>query len=266
LPFAEFAFIMSAMPHFARPPDDISEASFYHTMDLPGRGLVTGPWDLRGRLDKYLGRVDYAGSTVLEIGPASGCLTYEMERRGATVVAVDLPVTESYDCFPLSPCNQVEALHPGQRQRQLRRNGFWTAHRAFGSRARLIEVNVDDLDPSVAGFDVAVVANVLQHRMNPVGMLLNISARARTIVITESDWLDGTNDAAPLMQLVTPNLRAGNPLSWFLLSPQLVEDVLALRGFDIVSRDIHHQPYQPDPSQPANLIRHYTITATRSSF
>ena len=52
-------------------------------MEIPGHGLVTGQWDLRGGVDDYLGKVAFAGQRVLEIGPASGFLTFEMEKRGA---------------------------------------------------------------------------------------------------------------------------------------------------------------------------------------
>src|SRR5215207_3418638 len=40
-----------------------------------------GRWDLRGAEEDYLGRQDFDGATVLEIGPANGFLTTEMERR-----------------------------------------------------------------------------------------------------------------------------------------------------------------------------------------
>ena len=67
-----------------RKVEDLADCYFYHTMELPGRGVIEGQdWDLRGRVDEYLGNVDFAGQRVLEIGPASGFLTFEMEKRGA---------------------------------------------------------------------------------------------------------------------------------------------------------------------------------------
>ncbi len=235
----------------------------YHTMDIPGRGLVTGAWDLRGGLDVYLGRVDYAGRSVLEIGPATGFVTFSLEQRGATVVAVDLPVHGRCDLFPVSAQavagrRRGEALH-----RQAVRNVFWLAHQAFNSRAKLIESSVDDLEPVVTGFDVGLVCNVLQHRKDPVGMLLNVADRVRTIVVTEADWCDGANDDNPVLQLLTPSIREGQLYSWFMASPRLVEDVLGLKGFTIVARDTHLQPFVPAPGEPVQQVRHYTITATK---
>ena len=66
--------------------DNVADCYFYHTMELPGHGVIEGrDWDLRGRVDEYLGKVDFAGQRVLEIGPASGFLTFEMENRGAII-------------------------------------------------------------------------------------------------------------------------------------------------------------------------------------
>ena len=208
---------------FSRRPADLSGAAhFYHTMDVPGRGLVTGLWDLRAGLEAYLGHVDYAGCTVLEIGPSSGFITFTLERRGATMVAVDLPVEGDRDLFPVSAKAVADHRRSEAPHRRAARNAFWIAHQAFDSRARLVEASVDDLDPGLTGFDVAIVCNVMQHRSDPVGMLLNLADRATTIVVTEADWLGGTNDAKPVMQLVTPSIRAGGLYSWFVVSPQLV--------------------------------------------
>jgi O-methyltransferase len=256
---------LEQMGLFAQRPEPVPDPlQFYHTMELPGRGLVIGDWDLRAGLDVYLGRVDYAGRSVLEIGPSSGFVTFAMESRGATVVAVDLPVGAPADVFPLAGAAPDD---PWSRAagRQGLRNAFWLAHWAFNSRARLIEVNVDDLDPAVTGFDVAVVCNVMVHRSDPIAVLLNVARRARTVVVTEADWLGRANDGQPVMQLLTDSLRAGTPASWFAVSPQLVEDVLALQGFAIVARDLHDQPFAPLPARQVQIVPHYTITARKAA-
>ena len=58
---------------------DPAACYFYHVIDVPGHCLMVGDWDLRGEVAKYLGNVSFAGQRVLEIGPASGFLTFEME-------------------------------------------------------------------------------------------------------------------------------------------------------------------------------------------
>src|ERR1700716_716011 len=78
---------------FATPQkvEDVADCYFYHTMEVPGHGVIKGrDWDLRSGVDEYLGKVAFAGQRVLEIGPASGFLTFEMEKRGADLVAVEV--------------------------------------------------------------------------------------------------------------------------------------------------------------------------------
>jgi O-methyltransferase len=150
---------------FARRPQPIlGPVRCYHTMNIPSRGVIDDFWDLRVGLDGYLGRVDYTGCTVLEIGPASGLITFTMEQRGATVVAVDLPVAGQCDLLPASASAVADMRRSEASDRQAIRNAFWTAHEAFDSHARLIETNVDELGPDVTGFDVGIICNVLQHR------------------------------------------------------------------------------------------------------
>jgi hypothetical protein len=59
---------------------DVAECAFYHYMDLPGY------WDLRPTIDEYLGRFDFRDKRALDVGAASGYLTFEMEKRGAGMV------------------------------------------------------------------------------------------------------------------------------------------------------------------------------------
>jgi 2-polyprenyl-3-methyl-5-hydroxy-6-metoxy-1,4-benzoquinol methylase len=79
---------------------DLADCIFYHSMDLPEHGTVHGLVDLRGGVDEYLGGVDLHGKRVLEMGTADGFLCFEMERRGADVVAYDLSEAQHWDFVP----------------------------------------------------------------------------------------------------------------------------------------------------------------------
>ena len=74
----------------------VDECNFYHSTDIPGVGLIEGQWDLRGGFDEYLGGYDFSGKRVLEIGPATGFLTFQIEKTAAEVVAVELPMDRSF--------------------------------------------------------------------------------------------------------------------------------------------------------------------------
>src|SRR2546426_5232006 len=82
--------------------DDANDCYFYHTMDIPGHGLVRGEWDLRKGVREYLGGVDFKGKRVLELGTASGFLCFHMEKEGAEVVAYDLSEDQSWDVVPFA--------------------------------------------------------------------------------------------------------------------------------------------------------------------
>src|SRR5687767_4292211 len=72
-----------APPRFV---DRLEDCFFYHAIDLPGFGLVRGQWDLRGKFDDYIGGVPLAGKSVLDVGTATGFLSFEAEKKGASRV------------------------------------------------------------------------------------------------------------------------------------------------------------------------------------
>jgi len=55
---------------------DLSDFVWYHAVELPDGQVLPGAWDLRGHEEAYLGGVDVAGKRVLELGPATGYLTF----------------------------------------------------------------------------------------------------------------------------------------------------------------------------------------------
>jgi 2-polyprenyl-3-methyl-5-hydroxy-6-metoxy-1,4-benzoquinol methylase len=69
---------------------DVRDCFFYHTIDVPGHGTINGDWDLRPGIRDYLGQVDFLGKRVLDVGAASGFLTFTMEKQGAQVISYDL--------------------------------------------------------------------------------------------------------------------------------------------------------------------------------
>src|ERR1700722_17438739 len=68
----------------------LSGCYFYHTMELPDFGVVHGEWEIRD-FHQYIGSVDLAGKRVLDVGTASGFLSFRAERAGASeVVSFDV--------------------------------------------------------------------------------------------------------------------------------------------------------------------------------
>src|SRR3954453_19690526 len=84
----------------------LEDCYFYHTMELPGLGIVKGHWDLRGKFDDYIGRVELGGKSVLDVGTATGFLSFEAEQRNAArVVSFDMSDVRQQAFVPF-PQNQ----------------------------------------------------------------------------------------------------------------------------------------------------------------
>ena len=54
----------------------LDQCFFYHTMELPGFGVVPGHWDLRENFDEYIGGIDLKGNKIVYFSPNFGGLTF----------------------------------------------------------------------------------------------------------------------------------------------------------------------------------------------
>ncbi len=115
----------------------VEDCHFYHTMEVPGEGTVFGEFDLRGGVENYLGRVPLKGRRVLEIGPASGFLTFHMESQGATVAAVELGSDTEWDIVPHAELDLAAIRTERKAIMERLRNGFWWAHERNSSQAKV---------------------------------------------------------------------------------------------------------------------------------
>ena len=249
-----------APPRIVTSTDD---CYFYHTMEIPGHGLVKGEWDLRGGVDDYLAGVDLRGKRVLEIGTASGFLCFEMERRGAEVVAYDLsPDKGSWDLVPY-PTSKSLATAESRRDhiRQLN-NGYWFCHHALQSRAKVVYGSVYAVPEEIGRVDLSTFGSVLLHVRDPFLALENTLRLTReTVVITDLSprtesrvvrylrklpsgrrWLGDL--LAPSMRFV-PNFRTSRPEeTWWRLQPELITEFIGVLGFENVRIHAHQQTYK----------------------
>ena len=70
----------------------LSKLGWYHSIELPGGSVIEGHQtiqQLRTRLRQFPIPEDLTGKRVLDIGAWDGWFSFEMERRGAQVVALD---------------------------------------------------------------------------------------------------------------------------------------------------------------------------------
>lgn len=201
----------------------LQECRFYHSMDLPGIGSIEGDWDLRGKFDEYIGSIDVSGKTVLDVGTASGFLTFEAEKRGATVFSFDADGPERIQLVP--PSQNDSKYFDGMR------NSYRLAHHALKSRATPVYGDIYRMSEVVPRCDVVFVAQILVHLRDPLGALHQASLAAKEhLVIVEGV------DAAPDTDFpIARFLGAQIPYAWWILSLPLYQALLPKLGFSITS-------------------------------
>src|SRR5579872_1597740 len=107
------------------------ECEFYHSIDLPRVGSIAGEWDLRGRFADYIAHTPIGGRTFLDVGTATGFLSFEAEKCGALVTSFDADGPERYEYVAGGVSND-----PGYFQRL--RNGYAFSHELLRSKANLV--------------------------------------------------------------------------------------------------------------------------------
>jgi len=165
---------------------------WYHSIQLPNGEVTPGlqtPQQLRMRVRQFPIAEDLRGKRVLDIGAWDGWFSFEMERRGATVIAVD-------------------AVQSAK---------FLKARELLGSKVEYYVADVYDLRPSELGvFDIVLFLGVLYHLKNPLLALERVCALSRDLVCVESFVSDdGSNpDAKPSMEFYETTELCGQFDNW----------------------------------------------------
>lgn len=149
--------------------DQVASTNWYHTIDLPGGVVTPGTFDHRPLVPHYGIPESLEGMRCLDAACSNGFWTFEFERRGGTVVALDIPSLGELD-FPAGTPPMAAATSGGLDQLSAR--AFHIAHRALGSQAKLVRSNLYAMNPQDLGtFDFVHMADVLLHLQNPLAAL-----------------------------------------------------------------------------------------------
>ncbi len=241
---------MAAPTLYAEPIEvnDPAICSFYHRMELPGCGTVGAQWDLRDTVDKYLGQLDFSGKRVLDIGAASGFLSFEMERRGAEVVSFDMRDGHDWNVVPhaheqhylpiiFDECDQAHTAL---------RNAYWFAHQRLGSRCRAVYGDIYDLPGELGNFDIVFCGMILGHLRDPFLALYSASRLCSgTMVVTnptsarEPWWWKLPFAGSRQRQGIAGFMpTAGNRSRkyWWALSDRCISQMLEILGFQTERR------------------------------
>ena len=171
---------------------DLAGKGWYHSMELPDGRVIEGLQSLeqlRGRLARFAFSEDLRGRRVLDIGAWDGWFSFEMERRGAEVVAADI----------------------------VERPTFLAARDALGSRVRFVLSDIYHLSPAELGrFDIVLFLGVLYHLRHPLLALERVCELTTDVALVESFVTDDGTDltAPPAMEFYETSELVGRFDNW----------------------------------------------------
>jgi tRNA (mo5U34)-methyltransferase len=163
----------------------------YHSLELNDGTVIPGiisVEQLRARLDLWPLPADLRDKRVLDIGAASGWNSFECERRGAEVVAVDYV---EYD-------------------------EFVTVKKLRGSRVEYAIAEMEEITAERFGtFDYVLFFGVLYHLRHPLIGLENVCAVTRGVAFVESFVIDdGPDPSRTYMEFYETDELGGQIDNW----------------------------------------------------
>ena len=213
--------------------DRVEDCNFYHKINIPGVGEVGDQWDLRASIDNYLGKFDFRGKRVLDVGTASGFLTFEMEKRGADVVSFDMIDGSQWDIVPHADIQKdLESIRATRATAMKRlKNSYWFTHKRVGSKARAYYGDLYDLPGALGTFDVAIFGMILSHLRDPFQALYSASRLVSDTIIVTNQMMDTAEATGNLI----PSRANGKQSVWWGFSRGCLTQILDILGFQVKS-------------------------------
>ena len=240
------------MPHKKIPRN----CYFYHVQEIPGLSKPTkGLFDLRKNIDQLLGNCTFKNKKVLELGPASGFITFYLESLGAKMTCIDLSIKKDKpDIVPHANVNLKKKQIELMKEISKTRNAFWFAHKQHKSKAKLIETHINNLTKSTLMHDYGLVATVLLHIQNPFLALQKISSRVKEKMII-SDFIHDNGIVSSKHRIKISNITKSilsnyfnkntfikfiprnnvsnlSYVTWWKLSPASIVEIMRVLGFE----------------------------------
>jgi tRNA (mo5U34)-methyltransferase len=191
----------------------LSKTGWWHSFEMPDGTLVEGVNSLEAqkqRLARFSIPENLTGKRVLDIGAWDGWFTFEMERRGAEVLAID-----RWD---------------NPRFREM--------HAALRSNADYRQMNVYELSPAAVGrFDVVLFLGVLYHLKHPLLALERVCSVTKNFAAVESfaltdRFLPGIGvEEYSLLKFFERDGFGGQFDNWFAATPQCLVGMCRTAGF-----------------------------------
>ncbi len=244
----------------SRQPGANGDPDWYHSIELPGGQVIQGSQtleQLRTRAAQFPLPEDLRGKSLLDIGAWDGWFSFEMERRGARVTAVDC----------------------------IEQPGFLIAKERLQSRVDYRVLDVYELSPENVGrFDIVLFLGVLYHLKHPLLGLERVCALTKDIACIESyvtddgaDILAGRPPGKPSLEFYEIDELRGQLDNWCgpnaacllafcrtagFVRPKLLS-VMANRAHVICYRHWEPPPAAPTAPRPNVVEAVNLLTGTR---
>jgi SAM-dependent methyltransferase len=132
------------------------QIGWYHTLELAPGHVTEGMFDLRGQVENYGLPERLDGLRALDVGTWDGFWAFELERRGAQVVSLDLDDERDLDWPPRRRPKTFPTTPRG--------DGFRIAREIYGSNVERVNLSIYNATPEEIGtFDIVFCGSVLIH-------------------------------------------------------------------------------------------------------
>lgn len=203
----------------------LDDLGWYHTQELAPGVVTPGMFDLRPYVDRYGIPDDLTGIRALDVGTFEGFWAFELERRGAEVVALDLDWTQDMDWPPRA--------RPSDNER--RGEGFELARAALGSSVERRGMTVYEATPETLGgtFDLVFIGSVTIHLRDPMLALERLAALCKGNLI----FADEYSRRLRVLPIAAAEFRGETPwMTWWRPAIRTWLSMIRCSGFEDVRR------------------------------
>ena len=159
----------------------VEDLGWYHTLELPGGQVTEGMFDLRHQQHNYGLPERMDGMRALDVGTWDGFWAFEMEKRGAEVVSLDLDDERDLDWPP--------RRRPKQFPETPRGSGFRLAKDLLDSKVERVNLSIYNATPEEIGqFDFVFCGSVLIHLRDQLLALERIARLCRGTFVSAEEY------------------------------------------------------------------------------
>lgn len=210
---------------------EINEIDWWHDMELDGI-MTNGEDYTQDKLAVIQMPEDLTGKSVIDVGAWDGFFSFEAERRGGKVLAIDTLAWE-------------RGWETGNKIWKTGKQGFDFAHKILNSKVESKNIEVMDLDKNWFGFvkghpnfqfDLVLCLGILYHMKNPLGMcqVMYDICKSDGLLIIESHF--DVDDEKPLMKFYPTDELNRDSGNWWGPNPQCIEAMLRAVGFKDIKK------------------------------